>query len=55
MSFMLYDEHPLKKSKGKFTKEDVNGYLVEENKSRGLYRELLIFLQRIHNTYHGEI
>lgn len=55
MSFMLYDEHPLKKSKGKFTKEDVNGYLVEENKSRGLYRELFIFLQRILNTYHGEI
>lgn len=30
-------------------------FLVEENKSRCLYRELFIFLQRIHNTYHGEI
>lgn len=30
MSFLLHDEHPLKKSKGKFTKEG-NGLLVEEN------------------------
>lgn len=31
MSFMLYDKRPLKKSKGKFTKENANDYLVEEN------------------------